>query len=146
MPRTQRPIMAPTELKSLLRRARERPVSCAITTGGDVPHILLHRSKAPEAVLRDLRSQVPDAGKVLYGTARVNGEDDPKKVVFTMNTTITGLELKLVRSLKGLGYDGARFSSQEDDSQDAAAADSSPTPSSGAPGRTRDAPRQSGIS
>jgi hypothetical protein len=140
MPRTQRPLMAPTELKSLLRRARERPVSCAITTGGDVPHILLHRSKAPEAVLRDLRSQIPDAGKVLYGTARVNGDEDPRKVVFTMNTTVTGLELKLARSLKGAGYTGARFGT-DDDNQDAAGADDSPTPSSGALGRTRDAVR-----
>ena len=123
-------VMTKAEMKKLLNRSKEEPVSCAIGLGDDagVGLLLLHRTKPGRAVEALLKEAVPAAKNTRWGTAFVDLEDNPKLVKLTLNKPVSGMARKLVKTLKGTGFtkvvilseDGAAMDDYEEADQDLA--------------------------
>ena len=121
--------MTKAEMKKLLNRSKEEPVSCAIGLGDDagVGLLLLHRTKPGRAVEALLKEAVPSAKNTRWGTAFVDLEDNPKLVKLTLNKAVSGMARKLVKTLKGTGFtkvvilseDGSAMDDYEEADQDA---------------------------
>lgn len=90
------------ELKQLLKKAtKDSPMSCAfgLGTNNTVALLLLHKTKGPKGVERDLEKKYKDISNVRFGVAFVE-ETEPKEVKFRINKTISGFARKLAKSLR----------------------------------------------
>jgi hypothetical protein len=96
------------ELRSLLAKSKHAPVNCAVAFGDGKKSqpalILLHRSKAPNALMKEIHKDFPEAKNARFGTASVDPDTDPKLVLLQLNQAASGLASKLVKSLKGTGF------------------------------------------
>jgi len=94
------------EMKRLLMRSKDEPVSCAFGQGDDntVALLMLDKVKQPKAVEKDLSKEFPNAKNTRFGTAFVDVEKDAKLVRIAINKPISGVARKLVKTLKGTGY------------------------------------------
>lgn len=129
------------DLKKLLLRSKEEPVNCALGLGKDKQAIILvSKIKQPRALLKELEQQA--GGALLspcFGTAMVDADDDPKRVVLTVNKAAGGIAAKLKKTLKGTGFtkavirleDGtvAEAAEEEEGEDEAAAAPAAPAAS-----------------
>ena len=66
--------------------------------------LLLHRTKQPKVLMKDLQKQFPDAKDLHFGTAFVDVDENPKQVNFFINRPISNMARKLAQSLKGTGF------------------------------------------
>ncbi len=98
--------METADLKRLLIRSKREPVNCAIATGKDGgPLILLDKVKQPRAVSGELTKQFKDMKNPRWGTAFVDVDADPKKVILTLNRPLPGFGRRLKKvALKGTGF------------------------------------------
>lgn len=94
------------DMKRLLLRSRQEPVSCAFAEDAETHAglILFDRIKQPKVVAKELLKQCPEAKSLRYGTASVDTKDSPKLVKFAVNKPASGMVAKLVKSLKGTGF------------------------------------------
>jgi len=94
------------EMKRLLAKSKKEPVNCAFGQGDDntMALLLLDKVKAGKGVEKELTKQFPDAKNTRFGTAVVDVDVDPKKVIFTVNKPVSSMARKLVKTLKGTGY------------------------------------------
>lgn len=92
--------------KQLLKKSKTEPVSCALAMGEDGKSALmvLDKLKAPRALLTQLQKDHPKATKQVFGTAEVDEERDPKLVRVHVNKAGGGLARRLIKTLKGTGY------------------------------------------
>jgi hypothetical protein len=99
------------EMKRLLMRSKKEPVNCAIGQGTDASSalLLLDKVKAPKGVEKELTKQNPDAKNTRYGTAVVDVDDDPKLVLFYLNKPVSSMAKKLVKTLKGTGFNKVKI-------------------------------------
>jgi len=94
------------EMKRLLAKSKKEPVNCAFGQGDDntMALLLLDKVKAGKGVEKELTKQFPDAKNTRFGTAVVDVDVDPKKVIFTVNKPVSSMARKLVKTLKGTGF------------------------------------------
>ncbi len=137
--------MAKADMKRLLAKSKQEPVNCAIGLGEDAGFglLMLHRTKAGRAMGAMLKDEFPVVRNLRWGTAFVDVDDDPKLVKLTLNAAVSGMARRLVKTLKGTGFnkvvlvseDGSAIESHEeaDEELDAAAAVGAPAPPPAAP-------------
>ena len=124
--------MDAAELKKLLNVAKADPIKCAAGVAKDgSAHLILHKTKAGPALLKELEAEVGKLTGPCFGMASVNPDNDPKLVVLTVNRAAGGIGRKLKKSLKGTGFskvtirleDGTEVEAAgEEDEEDGAAA------------------------
>ena len=92
-------------IKAQLKFARADPVGCAVLIDQDKQAIIrLARNRTGKNLAGTMKREDDDAKVVLFGTAKVDLDNDPKKVTFTLNKTPGGLERALKLALKTTGY------------------------------------------
>src|SRR5689334_7199353 len=94
--------MDKAEMKKLLMRSKQEPVSCALALSEDGKSalLLLDKLKQPRAMQQALTKEHPKATNPRFGTAEVDEEIDPKLVRFRLNRAAPGMARRLVRPLK----------------------------------------------
>ena len=93
------------QLKAMLKFARIDPIGAAILIDADRSAIVsLARNRTGKQLTAVLKKDNDDPRLVLWGTAKVDMADDPKKVTFTLNKEPTGVERLLKLTLKATGY------------------------------------------
>jgi hypothetical protein len=94
------------EMKQLLNKSKRNPVNCAVATSADgsLGLLLMHVTKKPQALVKDLLKSIPGAKNTRWGTAAVDQEADPKLVTFSLNKPMSSLDRKLIKTLKGTGF------------------------------------------
>jgi hypothetical protein len=98
-------VMDVASMKVLLVKSKEDPVSSTFGLGGDGgAKLLLHKTKGPQALGRQLEADCPDLKNMRFGKALVDVDDDPKLVKLTVNRAVSGMCRRLVRTLKGTGF------------------------------------------
>lgn len=97
--------MPKADMKRLINMAKKEPVNCAIGLSSDakLALLMLDKNKAPRALEKLLTAAVPGAKNLRWGTAVVDPGDDPKLVKLTLNSGVSGMAAKLVKTLKGTG-------------------------------------------
>ena len=87
----------------MLTVAKGDPISCAIGLGSDpgIGLIMLHKTKGPKAVEKDLTAKFSDTKLTRWGTVQV---DDEGLVKFIVNKATSGMARRLTKSLKGTGF------------------------------------------
>jgi hypothetical protein len=98
--------MDKADLKKLLTKSKQEPVNCAIGMGADpsIGLLVLDRAKQGKAVEQMLVKQIPDAKNTRFGRAFVDTDDNPKLVKLYLNKPVSGMARKLVKTLKGTGF------------------------------------------
>ena len=98
--------MDKADLKKLLVKSKEEPVNCAVGLGKDQQAmILLHRTKSPPTLLKELEKQAGGPLKApCHGTALVDFDGDPTLVILTVNKAASGIAAKLKKTLRGTGF------------------------------------------
>jgi hypothetical protein len=98
--------MEKPEMKRLLAKSKSEPVNCAFGQGDDnsTALLMLDKVKGPKGVEKELSGKFPEAKNTRFGTALVDVEVDPKLVRFVINKPVSGIARKLVKTLKGTGY------------------------------------------
>lgn len=94
------------EMRRLLSKSKTEPVSCSFGQGDDNSSalLMLDKVKGAKAVEKELTGKFPTAKNTRFGTAVVDVEADPKLVRFIINKPVSGIARKLVKTLKGTGY------------------------------------------
>ncbi len=94
------------EMKRLLARSKAEPVSCALALAEDGKSavLMLDKIKQPRAMQLLLQKEHPKATNPRFGTAEVDEEIDARLVRFRINRAASGMARRLVKSLKGTGY------------------------------------------
>ncbi len=101
---------SPAELKAMLKRARDNPINCAVGMSADAEALLLLAHNRPAKTLAARMKKENDGAKyVLWGTAKVDAENNPRTVVFTLNKSPTGIARALKKTLVGTGYNKAEL-------------------------------------
>jgi hypothetical protein len=119
------------ELKQLMNKASvENPIGCAFGMGDEPAFalLMLHKSKPGPAVKKELEETFPAAKNVRWGSVVVPPETG-NLAKFIINKAVSGMAKRLVKTLKGTGYnkveivleDGTVVEGAADD-EDAAAA------------------------
>jgi hypothetical protein len=98
--------MPKAEMRRLLNLAKKEPVSFAIGLGPDPKFglLMLDKQKQPKAVEKLLMTAIPDTKSTRWGSATVNADDDAKLVRMIVNRPVNGMARKLVKTLKGTGF------------------------------------------
>ena len=99
--------MEKAEMKQLLNKAApDNPINCAFAQGKDqaVALLMMHKTKNPKACEKMLSEAFSDAKNARWGTAIVDPEDNASKVKFIINKAVSGMAKRLVKTLKGTGY------------------------------------------
>lgn len=140
--------MSRGEMKKLLMKSKDEPVSAAFALGPDptVGLLMLDKIKQPRALGKILEKQFPDAKNSRFGTAMVDADADPKLVRFFVNRQVSGMARKLAKTLKGTGFskveilldDETAVDSYSGDEDEAPAAPPASPPAS--PNPAQDAP------
>lgn len=106
MPNDVQTGMNAAEMKQLLVKSKKEPVNFAFAPARDpgVALLLLDRTRSGRTLERELAKQFPDAHNARFGTASVDVEDNPQLVKFAVNKPVSGMAKKLVRTLKGTGF------------------------------------------
>ncbi len=94
------------EMASLLRTSKKQPVNCAIGVDGATGAglLLLDRMKGPKILEGELAKQFPKAKDTRFGTALVDVDTKPKEVRIEVNKPVSGLAKKLVKTVRGGGF------------------------------------------
>jgi hypothetical protein len=98
--------MEKAEMKRLLSVARKTPVNCAVAkpNKGQMALVLMDKVRTPKALVKDLQDQFADMKAARWGTVSVDAEQNPKLAVFELNKPFPGLARRLVKTLKGTGF------------------------------------------
>jgi phosphotransferase system HPr-like phosphotransfer protein len=122
--------MDKAELKRLLGTASAEPVSCAVGVAADTTGlILVHKSKGPKALHKELMEKFPKAKAIRWGTAKYSETD--KLLTFQINKAAPGLEKSLLKTMKGTGYEKFEITfdeaeGEETEAEGATATDTAP--------------------
>lgn len=93
------------QLKAMLKFARIDPIGAAVLIDAEKSAIIsLARNRTGKQLAAVLKKDNGDPRLVLWGTAKVDMADDPKKVIFTLNKDPSGVERLLKLTLKATGY------------------------------------------
>lgn len=121
--------MSKGDMKKLLVHSKEEPVGCAIGTGDNAAYglMLLSKMRSGVALEKTLKSEFSDAKNTRFGSAFVDVDDNPKLVKLRINRAVSGVAKKLVKTLKGTGFnkvvivtdDGVACDSHEEDDDEA---------------------------
>ena len=144
--------MSKADMKKMLARAKEDPVSCAVGQGDNaaVGLLVMHRTKSPKAMEAQLKDEFPDVRNPRFGTAFITVDENPKLVKFKLNRAVSGLARRLIKTLKGTGYnkvmivteDGALVEDFEEEDEEAVLDDDAAI---AAPAAEGVAPPESGL-
>ena len=96
--------MKKAEMRKLLERSKDEPVTCAVGQGDSGGLMLLDKRKPGRALETALKEEFPDARNTRFGTAFVDVDDNPKLVKLTLNKPVTGMAKRLIKTLKGTGF------------------------------------------
>jgi len=106
--------MPKAKMRKLLMRSKAKPVKCAVGIGEDVTCglLLMKVNGAPRKLMKDLEEEFPKAKNLRFGTAFVL-EDEPKLVNLQINRHAPGIARKLIKTLKGTGFNKVRIVTDE---------------------------------
>ena len=96
--------MKKADMRKLLTRSKEEPVTCAVGQSDAGGLMLLDKRKPGRALETALKAEFPDARNTRWGTAFVDVDDNPKLVKLTLNKPVTGMAKRLIKTLKGTGF------------------------------------------
>ncbi|HYZ61946.1 MAG TPA: hypothetical protein VE650_05785, partial [Acetobacteraceae bacterium] len=87
--------MEKADIKRLLAMAAKEPINCAVGVAAEpgVGLLMLHKTKSPKALEKDLSGKFPNAKATRFGTVLVSEEDGVVK--FTINKAVSGLAPRL---------------------------------------------------
>lgn len=105
-------IMSATEMKPILMKSKQEPVSCVIGTTEDKEGVvLLHKKSKPKKLMTTLKAQAAkiklrlDNGSLRFGMAEVDTEIDAALVRFRINKTPPGgIEMRIRNHIKRSGF------------------------------------------
>lgn len=140
-------IMAPGEMKPLLTKSKQEPVTCAVgLTEDKLGVVLLHRRLKPKQVLAELRKQAKavklnlDDASLRCGTAEVDPDIDSTLVRFRLNKAAPGaLEPRLREHIKKSGFTKVEIVVDEALDRDEEGAPAAPPPPAAAAAAPPDA-------
>jgi len=109
------------EMKRFLAMAAKEPVNCAVGVAAEpgIGLLVLHKTKSPKALEKDLSGKFPSAKAIRWGTVAVSEDDGVVK--FTINKAVSGLAPRLVKTLKGTGHSKVEILLEDGTSVDGAA-------------------------
>jgi hypothetical protein len=112
------------EMKRLLNEAKSngKPIGCAVGLSKDAKTalILMHRSHQGPEVGRNLKAATPDIVNMRFGTAQIDVEDH-KLVRLVLNRPVTGIAKKLIKTLKGTGFNKVKLGLEDGTEMEGAA-------------------------
>ncbi len=121
--------MSKGDMKKLLLLSKQEPVGCAIGIGDDAAHglMILNKMRSGAALEKLLKTEFPSAKNTRFGNAFVDVDDNPKLVKLRINRAVSGIAKKLVKTLKGTGFnkvvivtdDGVTCDAHEEADEDA---------------------------
>ena len=106
--------MDKTAMKLLLAKAKKQPLNCAVglSADGRLALLVMHRSRKPRTLVRDLKGIVKGAKTLRWGTVAVNwqdnGDEEGRTVEFMLNKTLSNFGRKLRKTLVGTGFSKVR--------------------------------------
>lgn len=109
--------MSKGEMRKLLLRSKEEPVSCAVGVGGDIGLLMLHKTRGPKVLEKALKDEFSDVKSLRFGTAFVDVETNPKLVKLQLNRAAPGIGRKLIKTLKGTGFTKVQIVSDDGESE-----------------------------
>ena len=94
------------DMKRMLTIATKVPVHCAVAVPkqGGIALLLMAKARNGKALVKDLQDQFADLRAPRWGTVSVDPEGKPKTAVFELNKAMPGLARRLVKTLKGTGF------------------------------------------
>jgi hypothetical protein len=112
------------EMKRLLNEAKSsgKPIGCAVGLSKDAKTalLLMHRSHQGPEVGRNLKAATPDIVNMRFGTAQIDAEDH-KLVRLVLNRPVTGIAKKLIKTLKGTGFNKVKLGLEDGTEMEGAA-------------------------
>ena len=98
--------MERADMKRMLTIAAKAPVHCAVALPkqGALALLLMAKARNGKALSGDLKDQFADLRAPRWGTVSVDPDAKPKTVVFELNKAMPGLARRLVKTLKGTGF------------------------------------------
>ena len=98
--------MEKAEMKKMLMRAKDEPVNCAVGMGENPAFglLMMHRIRSGKAMEKLLKDEFPDVKNPRFGVAFVDTDDNPKLVKIKLNRAVSGMARRLIKTLKGTGY------------------------------------------
>jgi hypothetical protein len=66
--------------------------------------LLMHVTRKPKALVKDLLATAPGAKYTRWGTAGVDADVDPNLVKFQLNKPLSNIDRRLIKTLKGTGF------------------------------------------
>jgi len=98
--------MERADMKRMLTIATKVPVHCAVAVPkqGGTALLLMAKARNGKALVKDLQDQFADLRAPRWGTVSVDPEAKPKTAVFELNKAMPGLARRLVKTLKGTGF------------------------------------------
>ncbi len=109
------------EMKRFLAMAAKEPINCAVGVAAEpgIGLLMLHKTKSPKALEKDLSGKFPSAKAIRWGTVAINEDDGVVK--FTINKAVSGLAPRLVKTLKGTGHNKVEIVLEDGSSVEGAA-------------------------
>lgn len=119
--------METADIKKLLTQSKKEPVNCAIgvNKNGEAA-ILLHKIKQPRALLSELEKEAGKLTTPAFGQALVDVDEDPKKVILTLNRAPSGISKRLKKALIGTGFTKVEIRNEDGSLAEADGADELP--------------------
>jgi len=103
--------MEKSELKQMLAKSKQEPLSCAMGKGKDAKtaYLVMHKTKQPQKLRAEICAEFEELKDPRWGTAFVDTEVDPKLVIFRINKPSQGLAKRIAKLTKQVGYPKVRF-------------------------------------
>lgn len=107
--------MEKAAMRLMLGKAKRGPLHCAVglSADGRLGLLLMHRSRKPRSLARDLKSATPGAKSVRWGTVEVkwndNGDEKGRTVQFQLNKPLSNIGRRLRKTLAGTGFSKIRM-------------------------------------
>lgn len=107
-------------LRKLLNASKKGPVGVAVGVGevATTGLMVLHKVRRGKALEKLLKDEIPVAKNVRFGIASVNVDENPKLVLLSLNRNAPGIAKKLVKTLKGTGYNKVRIVADDGEVED----------------------------
>src|SRR3954453_9081947 len=97
------------DMRRLLSKSKTEPLNVAVGLDGKNAVMMLHKTKQPKGVSKDLEGNFDALKNARWGTAFVYIDADPKLVILTLNRAASGIGAKLKKTLKGTGFSKVRI-------------------------------------
>lgn len=129
------------DIKKLLAQSKKEPVNCAVGVSKDgLGQILLHKTKPPRTLLKELEAGSSKLSTAAFGSAFVDVDVDPKLVILTLNKAPSGLAKRLKKSMAGTGFNKIEIRNEDGSVAEKDAGDEEAAAAAAAPAAPNPAP------